>query len=355
MNKYWSPSLAQILHPYTAGEQPQDDSFIKLNTNESPWPPSPLVIKRLKAAAKDGLQRYPDPDSQALREKLATYYGFSADNIFIGNGSDEVLAHTFKAFFQQELPIYFPDVSYNFYPVFCEHFAIEYRQVPVTAELQISLQDYPADNGGIIFANPNAPTGHHLGNSEIEQLLKNNTGSLVVIDEAYTDFANESAIDLCKCYDNLLIIRTLSKSRCLAGIRAGFAVGDSNLINALQRVKDSFNAYPLDSLAMTAAIAAYEDEKYFRKCCNKIIQLREWTGTQLQQLGFTVSPSQTNFLLVQPPKLDAHTYYQALKQRNILIRHFDNERISDYVRISIGSKAQMQALLKASKAILEEG
>ncbi len=288
------------LTPYTAGEQPQDDGGIKLNSNENPWPPSPLVIARLKQAMDTGLQRYPDPDSRALREKLAAYHDLSPENIFVGNGSDEVLAHAFKAFFQQPLPIYFPDISYSFYPVFCQYFAINYRTLAVNAALQIEPEAYPEKNGGVIFPNPNAPTGHYLDTERLVGLLERNTDSVIIIDEAYIDFAPQSALPLCRQFNNLLITQTLSKSRSLAGMRIGFAAGDRKLITALQRVKNSFNSYPLDRLASIAAIAAYEDEAYFRQRCHHIIQTRDWTMTQLTQLGFNVRPSHANFILAQP-------------------------------------------------------
>lgn len=340
------------IRPYVAGEQPQDKTYIKLNTNENPWPPSPLVIERLKQAIETGLHLYPDPNSTALREKLAAYYGFNVDNIFVGNGSDEVLAHAFKAFFQQDLPIYFPDISYSFYPVFSEYFAIDHKAVAVNAELQIDLQDYPEKNGGIIFPNPNAPTGHYLQTNEIVALLERNRESVVIVDEAYIDFAQESALSLCKQFDNLLVTQTLSKSRSLAGMRVGFAIGNENLIAALQRVKDSFNSYPLDKLATAAAIAAYDDDDYFRECCEKIIQTRNWTTTELEQLGFTIFPSQANFILTQPPKLNAEDYYLALKEHGILVRYFKSERINKFVRITIGTQEEMQALVEASRKIL---
>ena len=344
---YHSPCLAR-LRPYSAGEQPPPGSYIKLNTNENPWPPSPLVIERLKAAAEGGLRRYPDPDSKALLETLAGYYGIGVENVFVGNGSDEVLAHAFKAFFRHEAPLCLPDVGYGFYPTFCAYFNITPRVVPVDEQLRIELGDYPAVNGGIVFANPNSPTGHHLGNDEIERLLRRNTDSVVVVDEAYADYAPESALDLWRRHDNLLIVRTLSKSRSLAGLRVGFAIGERGLIEALRRVKNSFNAYPLDSLAAAGAIAAFEDEAYFRKCRAQVIEIREWSAARLRQIGFEVRPSRANFLLARHPSLDGRDCYRRLLERGILARYFPQPRVREYVRISIGTAEEMRELVEAS-------
>tara|TARA_R100000093_G_scaffold56792_1_gene29478 strand:+ start:104 stop:928 length:825 start_codon:yes stop_codon:yes gene_type:complete len=274
MSRFWSERVRE-LEPYVPGEQPKIDGLIKLNTNESPFPPSPRVRDVLTDGAIDKLRLYPDPNSSALKQTIADYYGLKPEQTFVGNGSDEVLAFAFMAFFKQSRPLLYPDITYSFYPVYCQLFDIDYEMLPLADDLSINLADYRRENGGIIFPNPNAPTGRALPLSDIEALLKENTDSVVLIDEAYVDFGAESAAQLVDRYPNLLVTQTLSKSRSLAGLRLGFALGSAELIEGLERVKNSFNSYPVDRLAEAAAIVAIEDDDYFRQCRDQVIATRE--------------------------------------------------------------------------------
>ncbi|WP_347332070.1 histidinol-phosphate transaminase [Marinimicrobium locisalis] len=352
MSRYWS-ELVRQLEPYVPGEQPKIEGLIKLNTNESPYPPSPKVRDVLNGEAVDKLRLYPDPNSSRLKQTIADYYQLKPENTFVGNGSDEVLAFAFMAFFKQSKPLLFPDISYSFYPVYCRLFGIEAQRQPLTDDLRIELEQYPADNGGIIFPNPNAPTGRALPLEEIEALLKRNTDSVVLIDEAYVDFGAESAARLVDRYPNLLVSQTLSKSRSLAGLRLGFALGAPDLIEALDRVKNSFNSYPVDRLAEAAAVVALEDEDYFRQCRDKIVATREWTREQLQALGFNVMPSAANFLFAQPPEgVDAAELAEQLREARILVRYFNKPRIEGFLRITIGDDGQMHRLLETLHTLL---
>jgi len=333
------------------GEQPQIEGLIKLNTNESPYPPSPEVIKVMTQEAVDRLRLYPDPNSKKLKNTIATYHGLSPSQVFVGNGSDEVLALSFMAFFQQSLPLLFPNISYSFYPVYCKLFGIDFETIALRDDFSLAFEDYSRPNGGIIFPNPNAPTAMLKPLAEIEALLQANGNSLVLIDEAYIDFGGETAISLVAKYPNLLVVQTLSKSRALAGMRVGFAVGHEDLIKALDRVKNSFNSYPLDRLAEAAAIAAFEDDAYFKASCAKIIATRHWTQTALEALGFKVLPSQANFLLAQPSHGPACELAQLLREHKILVRYFNAPRIDDFLRITIGTEVEMQRLIEVlSKA-----
>jgi len=343
--KFWSKQILDLI-PYTPGEQPKINDLIKLNTNENPYPPTPLVSQLLAQFDIDHLRRYPDPESTQLSQTLADYNNVAVDNIFIGNGSDEVLAHAFMAFFRQQRPILMPDISYSFYTVYCDLYAIKATAIPIEDDFSINLAKYNIANGGIIFANPNAPTGGEVSLQEIEQLLKINQQSLVIVDEAYVDFGAESAVALTQKYDNCLVIQTLSKSRALAGLRIGYAIGNKNLIEALERVKNSFNSYPLDMLAQACAKSAIEDETYFQGTLKKIIATRTWTEQQLATLGFKVLPSKTNFLFVQHKNLAAIEIMQFLRDNKIIVRHFTKEKISNYLRISIGTQSQMQSLIE---------
>lgn len=344
--KFWSRELLNLV-PYTPGEQPKINDLIKLNTNENPYPPTPKIKSLLAHFTLDHLRRYPDPDSSELKNTIAKYYNVDNSNVFIGNGSDEVLAHTFMAFFRQDAPILMPDISYSFYPVYCDLYNIAFQAIPIEEDFSISLEKYNITNGGIIFANPNAPTGHTLALSEIENLLIRNQQSLVVVDEAYVDFGAQSAIDLTKKYDNCLVVQTLSKSRSLAGLRIGFAIGNANLIAALDRVKNSFNSYPLDMLAQASATAAFTDESYFKATIAKVINTRSWTQNQLTALNFSVIPSNTNFLLVKHDSIQAIDIMEFLRDRKIIVRHFSLEKINNYLRISIGTDEQMKILVDA--------
>lgn len=348
MSKFWS-QVVRDLEPYVPGEQPQIDGLIKLNTNESPYPPSPDVIKVMTHDAIDRLRLYPDPNSKKLKATIAKYYGAQADQVFVGNGSDEVLALVFMAFFQQAKPLLFPDISYSFYPVYCKLFNIDYQTVSLRDDFSIHFNDYSTSNGGIIFPNPNAPTAIGKPLADIETLLQNNTESVVVVDEAYIDFGGETAISLIDKYPNLLVVQTLSKSRALAGLRVGFAAGNKELIDALDRVKNSFNSYPLDRLAEAATIAAFEDDDYFKRCRDKIIATREWTVKELELIGFSVLPSQANFVFVKPANNNAADLAQKLREQKILVRYFSAPRIDQFLRITIGTDEQMQRLIDVLK------
>ena len=351
MSSFWSPSVRELV-PYTPGEQPVIPGLIKLNTNENPYPPSPRVIDAITAAAQDGLQLYPDPQAKAFRQAVASHHGLDAGQVFAGNGSDEVLAHAFFAFFRQDRPILMPDISYSFYKVYCGLYGIEATLVPLDAAMGIAVAQYQAACGGVVIANPNAPTGSGLPLAQVEQLLRQQPDRVVLVDEAYVDFGGDSAMALINHYPNLLVVQTLSKSRSLAGLRVGFAAGQRHLIEALERVKDSFNSYPLDRLALAGAVAAYEDNAYFETTRAAVIQSRELLRQQLQDLGFEVLPSQTNFLMVRHPGHDAATFAAALRAQRILVRHFRLPRIEQYLRISIGTPAQCTALVDACRRLL---
>ncbi len=350
MSQYWT-DLVRRLDPYIPGEQPQDQQYLKLNTNESPYPPSPEVGKAISNFDTDLLRLYPDPESTELRQALATQHGVNPDQVFVGNGSDEVLAHSFQAFFKQSKAILFPDISYSFYPVYCALYEIEFDKLPLDKDFCIDVESYNQPNGGIILPNPNAPTGIALSSSSIKTLL-DNTDSVVIVDEAYVDFGAESAVSLIGQHDNLLVTQTFSKSRSLAGLRLGYALGNTNLIDALNRVKNSFNSYPVDRLASNVAIASVKDRIYFEQCNQKIIDNREQLSQSLATLGFHVYPSSSNFIFVEHEHKAAVELYQELKQAGILVRYFKSSRIDNCLRITIGSQQDCYALVDALKIIL---
>jgi len=351
--KFWSKPLFDLV-PYTPGEQPKINDLIKLNTNENPYPPSPKVAQAIQRFDTSALSRYPDPESQQLTHALADYHNVEKNNVFIGNGSDEVLAHAFMAFFRQDLPILMPDISYSFYSVYCNLYDIKATPIAIDQNFQIQLANYQAPNGGIIFANPNAPTGSAISLSEIEILLQANTQSLVIVDEAYVDFGAQSAIELTKKYDNCLVIQTFSKSRALAGLRIGYAIGHPHLIEALERVKNSFNSYPMDMLAQTAALASIQDDSYFKEKLALVCGTREWTTQQLTALGFDVIDSKTNFVFTAHKELAAIDIMEYLRQQKIIVRHFTKPKIANYLRISIGDDKQMQQLIKELRLFIEK-
>lgn len=352
MSQYWSKIVHQLT-PYVPGEQPKIDNLVKLNTNENPYGPSPKVIEALKLEAADSLRLYPDPNSDALKAAIAGAYHLNANQVFVGNGSDEVLAHVFQALLKHDQPLLFPDITYSFYPVYCGLYEIEYKLVPLTASFEIEVNDYLQPNGGIIFPNPNAPTGIPLALAQIEKLLQVNKQSVVVIDEAYVDFGTESAVSLINRYPNLLVTHTLSKARSLAGLRVGYALGNPALIEALIRVKDSFNSYPIDRFASAGAIAAIEDTVYFDKTRQHVIATREELVKNLRELGFEVLPSGANFIFAQHPNHDGAKLTAQLREKNIIVRHFKTPtRIEAYMRITIGTDAQSQLLVSALKQIL---
>jgi len=351
MNRYWS-RVTQQLTPYVPGEQPQIDGLVKLNTNENPYPPSPRALEAIRHATGESLRRYPDPDATAFKTAVARFHGVPADHVFAGNSSDEVLAHVFVGLLKHDLPLLFPDVTYSFYPVYCGLYGIDYRAVPLTDDLSIRVQDYGQPNGGIIFPNPNAPTGRLLPLDDIEALLKANPDSVVVIDEAYVDFGGASAVPLVAAYPNLLVVQTLSKARSLAGLRVGYAIGQPHLIEGLERVKSSFNSYPLDRLAIAGATAAMEDTAYFDQTRRAVMASRARLTEQLTQLGFEVLPSAANFVFARHPSHDGAALLKALRERKVLVRHFKQPRIDQYLRISIGTDAECDALIGALRAIV---
>ncbi len=344
MSKYWS-KLVHELVPYTPGEQPQVEGLIKLNTNENPYGPSPLALAAIARANSDSLRKYPDPNSLGLKQALAQQHNLEVNQVFVGNSSDEVLGHIFKGLLKQAKPLLFPDLTYSFYPVYCRLFEIEFEQIPLTQDFEIDINDYSQDSGGIIFANPNAPTGIALGLEKIAELAKQHANKVVVIDEAYVDFSDESAISLIAENKNILVTQTFSKSRGLAGLRVGMAFGHADLIEALERVKNSFHPYALDSLALAGASASLGDQDYFETTVERIKQTRTSTVAQLEQIGFTVLPSSANFVLAKHHSQPAEQLFELLRQNKVLVRYFDHPRISNYLRISIGSDADMQKLI----------
>lgn len=354
MSPFWSPFVKDLV-PYVPGEQPKMTRLVKLNTNENPYGPSPKAVAAMLAEVNDDLRLYPDPNSDRLKQAVADYYGVSTAQVFVGNGSDEVLAHAFHGLFQHGKPLLFPDITYSFYPVYCGLYGIEPKQIPLDEHFQINIADYTreeaGENSGIIFPNPNAPTGCLLPLTAIEQLLKHNTDTVVLVDEAYIDFGGETAIALVNQYPNLLVTQTLSKSRSLAGLRVGIAVGHPDLIEALERIKNSFNSYPLDRMAIAGAAAAFDDREYFDDTCQRVIDSRNTVVTGLEQLGFEVLPSAANFVFARHPQKDAGELAAALREQGIIVRHFKQQRIAQFLRITIGTDEQNQILLDALKAL----
>ena len=351
MSRFWS-SIVHGLTPYVPGEQPKLANLIKLNTNENPYGASPKVVEALRAEASDTLRLYPDPNADRVKEAVASYFQVTPRHVFVGNGSDELLAHTFQALLKHPQPLLFPDITYSFYPVYCRLYGVDYETVPLTERFEIRLEDYERPNGGVIFPNPNAPTGCLVPLTAIEAFLRRNAESVVVVDEAYVDFGGESAVRLVAHYRNLLLIQTLSKSRSLAGLRVGFAIGDPVLIEALERVKNSFNSYPLDRLAIVGAVAAMEDRAYFEQTRQAIIRNREALVVQLSRLGFQVLPSAANFVFTRHPEHDAGELARQLRERAIIVRHFRQPRIDQFLRITVGTDAQCAALIEALATIL---
>ncbi|HKJ64257.1 MAG TPA: histidinol-phosphate transaminase [Desulfopila sp.] len=351
MSRYWSEKVRN-LRPYTPGEQPKVEGLIKLNTNENPYGPSPRALKAMQGQAASSLGLYPDPECLELKEAIGRYYGQPTSRVFVGNGSDEVLAHAFQALLQQSRPILCPDISYSFYPVYCRLYGVDCIQIPLADNFEIQLEKYARENGGILFANPNAPTGCCLELGQIDALLRGNRDSVVIIDEAYIDFGGESAVGLIDQYDNLLVVQTLSKSRALAGLRVGFALGREELVEGLERVKNSFNSYPLDKFAIAGGAASMADRNHFEEMCGKIVATRKYLSTELGVRGFDVLPSLANFVFARHRHYDAVALSQALRQKNILVRHFRQPRIDQYLRISIGTDDQCRMLLQALDAIV---
>ena len=354
MSRFWSP-VVQTLTPYIPGEQPQMQRLVKLNTNESPYGPSPKALAAINTENNEDLRLYPDPEGAVLKQAIAQLHGLDPTQVFLGNGSDEVLAHVFAGLLKQSKPVCFPDITYSFYPVYCKLFGIDYQTMPLGENFEIQTADYKAPNGGIIFPNPNAPTGRAVARSEIEALLSLNKDSVVVIDEAYVDYGTESCVPLLRgatCPENLLVVHTLSKSRALAGLRVGFAVGHPDLIEGLERVKNSFNSYPLGRLAQAGATAAIRDQAHLEENSAKVIKTRTKLVKDLDDLGFITLPSTANFIFTRHPKHAGVKLYHALRDQGIVVRHFKLPRIEDFLRITIGTDEQSSELIVALKTIL---
>ena len=352
--RFWSPEVRD-LEPYVPGEQPKIQNLLKLNTNENPYPPSPKVVDAVQAVLThqaDALRLYPDPDATALKQAIAKQQNVDVSQVFVGNGSDEVLAHIFKAFFIQQEPILYPDITYSFYPVYSQFFGVQTKQIPLNEKFEIDISDYEQENGGIIITNPNAPTSIALGLDKIEQLLKANPNRVIVIDEAYVDFGAESAVELISRYENLVVCQTTSKSRSLAGLRVGFAIAQAHLIAALEAVKNSFNSYPIDRFAIAAAVASFEDQDYFQEQCEKVIASREKLVCNLTELSFNVLPSKANFIFATHSLHDAAQLAEKLREQGIIVRYFNKPRINQFLRITIGTDEQNQRLVDTLKMLI---
>ena len=352
MSRFLSEKFSNI-EPYTPGEQPKVNNLIKLNTNESPFPPSPKVIDALNKEEISKLNLYSDPDTKEVTDAIAKTFGVSANQVLMGNGSDEILAFAFQAFCDKNNQPCFADITYGFYPVFCELYGLEPEIIPLKDDLSIGIEDYIGKNKPIFIANPNAPTGLALSLSDIEKILESNKDSVVLIDEAYVDFGAESAVSLVDKYDNLIVSRTFSKSRNLAGARIGFAISNAELIEDMCKMKFSFNPYNLNRLSIIAGKESVLDTEYFNRCISEIISNREYTVNELTKRGFTIPDSKANFIFAKHNTLSGEEYFNELRKRNIVVRYFSKERIKDYVRITIGSIEQMKALIKATDEILK--
>ena len=346
MKEFWSGRIREMT-PYVPGEQPRGQTFIKLNTNECPYPPSPRALEAVRAAAGDSLRLYPDPECLELRQTIARRYRLSENQVFMGNGSDEVLAFAFQAFFDPEREIVFPRVSYSFYPVYARYFGLRYRQVPMKDDLSVDLDAMMGDNGGVVIPNPNAPTGMALPLERIEALLRANPEAVVIVDEAYVDFGADSAVPLIRDYPNLLVVQTASKSRALAGLRVGWALGSSNLIDGLRCVRDCINSYTVDRVAAAGLKGAMEDEGYFQSVRGRVMATRDRAAQRLAELGFSVLPSRANFLFVSRPGVSGAALQAGLRERGILVRRWDDPLIADWLRITVGTDGDMDALLAA--------
>ncbi len=348
MEKLWMKNLRDIT-PYVPGEQSKEKDIVKLNANENPYPPSPKAVKAIKDFNCDRLRFYPNANATPLKKAIADFYGVEAENVFLGNGSDDVLAVAFQALFNSELPIAYPDLTYSFYPVWCDLFGIKYKTYPVGDDFRINVEDYKEKNGGVIIPNPNAPTSLGEGREFVEKLMEYNADSIVIIDEAYVDFGGYSSVELTKEYDNLLVTGTFSKSRSLAGLRIGFAIGSKTLVSVLEAVKNSYNSYTVDSISIEAGVASMLDREYFESTCNKIIATRKRLTDELLSLGFKVLDSQTNFVFVTSDTLSMKDMFEYLKTKKVFIRYFSLERIENYVRITVGTDDEINRLLAEIK------
>ena len=347
----WRDNLRTI-EPYVPGEQPNLPDMIKLNTNENPYPPSPKVVEVLKSFDCDSLRLYPDPNSQLLADALAKRYGLASDQVFLGVGSDDVLAIAFMTFFNSKKPVLFPDITYSFYDVWAELFQIPYERPALDEHFDLIREDYYKENGGIIFPNPNAPTGVLQNMDFLRDVIEHNRDVVVIIDEAYADFSESSALELTKEYDNVLIVQTYSKSRSLAGMRIGYAMGNPELIKAMNDVRYSYNSYPMTRLSVALGVAALEDETYFQDTVAKVIETREWTKEQLKRLGFSFRDSRTNFIFAAHESVPAVQIFDALREKHIFVRHFSQKRIDNYLRISIGTREEMERFIEETEKIV---
>ncbi len=353
MEKLWTENLRKI-EPYVPGEQSEDKDIIKLNANENPYPPSPMAEQAIKEFNADSLRLYPNANATELKQVLADYYNVKTNNIFLGNGSDDVIAVAFQALFNSDLPIVYPDLTYSFYPVWCSLFNIPYKTYPVDDDFRINVEDYKEKNGGVIIPNPNAPTSIGESTDFVEKLLEYNQDSVVIIDEAYVDFGGESSVELTKKYENLLVTGTFSKSRSLAGLRIGFAVGSEKLISVLEAVKNSYNSYTIDSLSIKAGKASILDDEYFKETCRKVIATREYVTAQMREMGFKVLDSSTNFIFATKDGCSMKDMFEYLKTKKVYIRYFSIPRIENYVRITIGTDEEMAIFLKELKGYLQK-
>lgn len=355
MNKYVNELVNQI-EPYVPGEQPQDKKYVKLNTNENPYGPSPKVIEAMKDAINEDLRLYPDAECRSFRKALCDYYSINPDEVFVGNGSDEILAFCFKAFFTKGKNVLFPDISYSFYPVYSNIFELDTKQIPLDEDFNVPLEKMMNEpNCGVVLPNPNAPTGKFIEISKLKKLVEANKDSVVIIDEAYVDFGGESMIPYIHDYPNLLVVQTLSKSRALAGLRGGIAIGNKALIEGLSKVKNSMNSYTLDRVALKGATAAIEDNEYFEKITKKVADTRVKTTERLKSIGFTVLDSKANFVFAKHNNIPGETLYKLLKDKGILVRHFSKPaRIDDFLRITIGTDKEMDILIDKLNEIIKE-
>ena len=352
MKEFWSPRIRNLV-PYTPGEQPKDQTLIKLNTNENPYPPSPKALEAIRAAADRSLRLYPDPDGSALRASLAALHGVKPNQVFLGNGSDEVLALAFLAFFDPARELVFPDVTYSFYPVYADLFGLTYREIPLNSDFQVPVEQFVGRTGGVVLANPNAPTGRALPLDSIRTIAAGSPQSVVLIDEAYVDFGGESAAALLDSFPNLLVVRTMSKSRSLAGLRVGYTLGSENLIAGLDAVKNSFNSSTLDRLALAGAAGSLEDPDYFQSTRDRIVRTREKTAGRLKEMGFSVCDSTANFLFISHERAAAKELLDGLRARGILVRWWNKPRISNHLRVTVGTEEEMDALCAALAELVE--
>ena len=352
MMKKWENKVRKVI-PYTPGEQPDEPDMIKLNTNENPYPPAPGVEKALRAVDTDSLRLYPDPTAGELVHAIAENYHLKDEQVFVGVGSDDVLAMSFLTFFNSDKPILFPDITYSFYDVWADLFRIPYSRPALDENFHIRKEDYYEENGGIIFPNPNAPTGVELPLADVEDIIRHNPDVIVIVDEAYVDFGAKTALPLIEKYDNLLVVQTFSKSRSMAGMRIGFACGNEKLIKYLNDVKYSFNSYTMNRTSILAGVEAVRDEAYFRETCRKIIKTREWTKKELTELGFTFQDSMANFIFASHKTCPAKELYKALREEHIYVRYFDKERIDNHLRITIGTEEEMEKLIEFLKKYLK--